>query len=223
MHLVHFHTQQPLVMILSTIALSALLGLTTAQTGTYAPPLTPNPSEEICPQFQFDSESRLDCSRTTCLAPLNSTRNCLQYCEVRRTGFVGPVGIPQTSWNETTNAWEAKDLPVGDGTPGGGELVDVVTGIDQTSWMENVAGMQAMKESVGYECTCLSSHFPPVSNPQTSNSKIRDRNEKEKKQKQKLTNRRFHSTNPQNTYNQDCERRHRHVRKHEEVAPRPRL
>ena len=142
-------------MILSTIALSALLGLTAAQTGSYDQPLTPDPTKEICPQFQFNGEERVDCSRTTCLAPLNSARNCLQYCEVRRTGFVGPVGIPQTPWNETTNSWEAKDLPVGQGN---GELVDITTGINQTSWMEYVPGMQAVRESVGYECV-----YPPPS------------------------------------------------------------
>ena len=154
-------------MILSTLALCALLGITTAQTGSYATSSAPNPSEEICPQFQFDSESRLDCSRTTCLAPLNSTGNCLQYCEIRRAGFVGPVGIPQTPWNGTTDAWEAKDLPAGEGTPGAGELVDVLTGINQTSWMENVPGMQAIRESVGYECMYSP---PPLFSPPPSHN-----------------------------------------------------
>lgn len=200
-------------MILLPLALCALLGLTTAQTGSYATPSAPNPSDEICPQFQFDSESRLDCSRTTCLAPLNSTVNCLQYCEIRRVGFVGPVGIPQTSWNGTTDAWEAKDLPAGEGTPGAGELVDVLTGINQTSWMENAPGMQAIRESVGYECMYSSPRLfnPPPPTIYHGNGTT---------QKQKLTAPSLDSTSPQNTYNQGCKGRSWYVRDPEEVAPR---
>ena len=72
----------------------------------------------------------------------------MQFCEVRRSGIVGPVQVPNTKWNGTTNSWEGKDLPEG-------ELIDVWTGVNQTGFMGEEQ-MRAVRRSVNYECAYCS-------------------------------------------------------------------
>ena len=110
--------------------------------------LTPDPKKAICPRFRFDAKPRLDCSRTTCSAPINSTRSrygdCAQFCEVRRTGIIGEPQIPKTAWNGTTPGWEIKDLP-------GGKLIDVVLNGVKGGLSEK--HMEAIRASLNFECT----------------------------------------------------------------------